>query len=199
MSLKKHLRYNAAALLCCGLLSACGPNSYVVLLENDNGTTGAIEVKGKDGSQLVDQALAGVELNGATPAFQVKQETLQDDFAAALAARPLNPKTFILKFEKGGAQLTTESEALLPSIVEEIGKHPGADISIIGHTDTAGDALKNIALGLVRAQFVANKLDEKNIKLAGKTVTSHGESNPIKPTPDDTDEAENRRVEISVR
>lgn len=186
-------------LVCGWLLSACGPTSYVVLLENDNGTTGAIEVKGKAGTQVVDKADAGVELDGAKQAFQLTQSEIQEEFAATLAARPMNPSNFILKFEKGGAQLTSESEALLPGIVEEIGKHPGADISIIGHTDTAGDAAKNIALGLVRAQFVANKLNERNIKVAGNTVTSHGESNPIKKTPDDTDEAENRRVEISVR
>lgn len=187
-------------LLAC-MLTGCGPSSYVVLLENDNGSTGAIEVKSTKGDSLVvDKAQSAAALDGSVqPAFQVSTETLQEEFGAALAARPINPKSFILKFESGGAKLTAESEALLPSVIEEISKHPGADISIIGHTDTAGDASKNVALGLIRAQFVANKLDERNINVAGKTITSHGESNPIKPTPDNTDEAENRRVEVTVR
>jgi peptidoglycan-associated lipoprotein len=199
--MRKTFDFHPVLLLLCGaVLSGCAPEAYVVLLENDNGTTGSIQVSGPEGTSIVNKAKTAAELNGATrEPFAISDETIDETFGPALAAMPIKPEMFILKFETGGAKLTPESEALLPSVLTEIGKHPGADISIIGHTDTQGDAKKNIELGLKRAQFVADKLHQQNIQVYHETVTSHGESNPIVATPDNIDEPQNRRVEITVR
>jgi outer membrane protein OmpA-like peptidoglycan-associated protein len=116
-----------------------------------------------------------------------------------LAAQPLPPKRFLLYFETGGVQLTPESQQLFPQVLVEILLHPAVDISVIGHTDTAGDADKNWELGLTRAQSVADMLISKNVKVLELTISSHGESNLLVPTPDDTPEPMNRLVEISVR
>jgi outer membrane protein OmpA-like peptidoglycan-associated protein len=185
------------------LLGACAsppkPVSYVALLESPDGSTGKIVVRGSKGEQLIDQAKAGAPLDGSQPAAPVSEEKLKQDFSAAMAARPLLPERFLLYFESGGAVLTAESATLLPKIIESVAGRPGVDVSIIGHSDTVGKADANAALALKRAQTIADLLKEKGLKAAALSVESHGESNLLIKTPDETAEPRNRRVEVSIR
>lgn len=113
--------------------------------------------------------------------------------------RPPLLERFLLNFESGDTQLTAESAALLPKIVDNAAKRPGVDASIIGHTDTVGKADANTALALRRAISVARMIKARGLKVVALTVESHGESNPLVKTPDETAEPRNRRVEISLR
>lgn len=185
------------------LLGACAsppkPVSYAALLENPDGSTGKIVVKGSKGEQLIDQAKSGAPLDGSQPAAPVSEEKLQRDFGAAMAARPLLPERFLLYFDSGGVILTTESAALLPKIIDSVTRRPGVDVSIIGHTDTLGKAEANAVLALKRAQAIADLLKGKGLQAAALSIESHGESNLLVKTPDETPEPRNRRVEISIR
>lgn len=182
------------------LLAACSPRSYVTLLENTDGSVGKVIVSGEKGSSIIDKPSFGVALDGSSKEqFSVSAERIDQDFKQALDAQPVPPKRFLLYFETGGAQLTANSQQLLPQVLDEILRHPAVDISVIGHTDTAGDAEKNQELGLTRAQSVADLLLSKQVKVLELTVSSHGESNLLVPTPDNTPEPLNRLVEISVR
>jgi len=126
-----------------------------------------------------------------------------------MAARAIPPQTFLLYLESGSAKLTTESEQLIPRIVEAIRTRTRPGVSIIGHTDTAGDAAANQRLGQERAQLIAQHLGLlprdgaparlSDVQLSDLTVTSHGESNLLVRTPDNTPEARNRRVEVTIR
>ena len=109
------------------------------------------------------------------------------------------PRRYLLYFQTGGLELTEESRALLPQIVDDVRTRPAADVSVIGHTDTVGSADANEALGLKRAQGMADLLLEQGLKPFALSVESHGESDLLIPTPDETDEPRNRRVEVSVR
>ena len=182
------------------LLAACSPRSYVTLLENTDGSAGKVIVTGEQGSSVIDKPSFGAALDGSSKElFPVSGERIDQDFKQALDAQPVLPKRFLLYFETGGAQLTAESLQLLPQVLDEILRHPAVDISVIGHTDTAGDAEKNQELGLTRAQSVADLLLSKEIKVLELTISSHGEANLLVPTPDNTPEPLNRLVEISVR
>jgi outer membrane protein OmpA-like peptidoglycan-associated protein len=182
------------------LLGACaGNSSYVALLESPDGSTGKIIVTGKRGEQVIDTAGTGALLDGSRTAESVPEEKLKQDFAAAMAARPLLPEHFLLYFESGGIQLTAESAALLPRIIENAAARPGVDVSIIGHTDTLGPADANEALALQRAQAVGRAIEAMGLKVKALTVESHGERNLLVQTPDETAEPRNRRVEIAVR
>lgn len=182
------------------LLAACaGSSSYVALLESPDGSTGRIIVTGKRGEQVIDTAGTGALLDGSRTAEPVPEEKLKQDFSAAMAARPLLPEHFLLYFESGGVQLTAESVALLPRIIENSAARPGVDVSIIGHTDTLGQADANEALALQRAQAVGRAIEAMGLKMKALTVESHGERNLLVQTPDETAEPRNRRVEIAVR
>ncbi|KAB2920026.1 MAG: OmpA family protein [Dechloromonas sp.] len=190
---------NILAALGLVLLAACGSKSYVVLLENPDGSTGAVVVKGSKGEQVIDRARHGAALDGAKPAAAVAEADIQRDFGSAMAARPLLPERFLLYFTSGGAQLTAESQALLPKIVDSAAKRPAVDVSIIGHTDTVGRAEQNEELALKRAQAIAELIKAKGLQVHALTVESHGERNPLVRTADEVAEPRNRRVEISLR
>ncbi|WP_374666299.1 OmpA family protein [Ramlibacter sp.] len=189
-------------LLATALLAGCAakqPPSYVVLLPDAQGKVGQVTVEGQKGRQTLTQPLQGSDLDGGRPPYPVPREQVQRDFGAALAAKPQPPEQFLLYFEPGGAELTAESKALLPRIVERARARAAADLSVIGHTDTQGRPEANEALGLQRANAVTQLLRGQGLSEAVISVESHGARNLLVPTPENTAEPRNRRVEITVR
>lgn len=185
---------------CLWLLNACS-QSYVVLLAEDDGSLGKVQVTTQQGTVVLQSNQEAVNLGkevGET--FAVSEERIKEDFGPALAASPQKPSSYYLYFEGGTATLTPESEADVPNIIEEIvRRRPAVDVSIIGHTDTVGDDQLNAKLSLERAQSVAALFMEAMPDVSKVKVDSHGEKNLLIPTPDNTDEAKNRRVEVTVR
>jgi peptidoglycan-associated lipoprotein len=198
--MKRILTQSALTLLLASLLGACAQKSYVTLIESPDGSTGKVIITGAKGQQqVIDKANFSAPVDGSAPAELVDPEKLAEDFAQARSASPQLPERFLLYFETGGSQLTPESLALLPSIIETASKRATFDMSIIGHSDTVGDAAANEALSLVRAQAIAELIKEKALKVDALSIESHGERNLLVPTPDETSEPRNRRVEISIR
>ncbi len=185
-----------AALVGC----AAGPQSYVVLLPNDDGTVGKVAVTGKQGTSVLANAREATLIAGAGgPTFVATQEQIARDFGAALAASPKKPLSFNLYFLSAEVKLTPESTADLARVAAEVASRPVPDIAIIGHTDTAGDARQNEKLGLERAKLVAAMLADAKLGASQMTVESHGENNLLVPTADNVAEPRNRRVEVTVR
>ena len=196
--------YLGAKLVCVAclssLLAACaGPQSYVALLPSPDGSLGKVVVQGQRGEQLLVKAQQGALLDGSKPPFDVSNEQLQLDFGAAMKARPAAPEQFLLYFETGGAELTAESKLLLQTIVEHALARPSVDMSVIGHSDTQGAADANEALALQRATAIAEQLRTLGLANTMMAIESHGERNLLVPTPDETPEPRNRRVEITLR
>jgi adhesin transport system outer membrane protein len=182
------------------VLAGCaGPRSYVVLLPSPDGTVGQVTVQGQRGNQVLAIASQGAELDGSEPPFEVKPEQLKEDFGAAMAARPPLPEQFLLYFESGGSELTAESKALLPRILARASERVSVDMSVIGHSDTQGAAEANENLALQRATAIAQQLRDLGLANTVLSVESHGERNLLVPTPDETAEPRNRRVEITLR
>lgn len=190
------------------LLAACAsppppappkPKSYVTLLESPDGTTGKVVISGAKGEQVIDKAKHAALLDGSTPAAPISDEKLQQDFGAAMAARPVLPERFLLYFESGGAKLTAESAALLPKVIANAAQRPGVDVAVIGHSDTVGKADANEKLSLQRAQAIAEQLKQQGLATEAISIESHGERNLLVPTADEVAEPRNRRVEISIR
>lgn len=177
------------------------PTSYVVLLNNDDGSTGKVQLTTPAGSTVLDTNRQGSNFSGpAGQTFAVSQEKIDRDFGRALAAMPTKPVSFLLYFAAGGARLTPDSELVVRQILDAIKQRAEADISIIGHTDTAGDDAANERLGLERARFVGNLIGSaSNIDRSKVAIESHGEKNLLVSTPDNTSEPRNRRVEVTVR
>ena len=175
-------------------------NAYLVLLPEADGSVGQVTFKSQGAETTLAQANAATRLGGlAGNTFTVAPEKVAKDFAAALAASPISHKTWLLYFEAGGTRLVPSSLALLATVKAEVAGRSAPDMSIIGHTDTAGDAAVNERLGLERARLVAGLLAAAIDQKVPTRIESHGETNLLVKTPDNTAEPRNRRVEVTVR
>jgi outer membrane protein OmpA-like peptidoglycan-associated protein len=180
--------------------TGCASKSYVVLMESPDGTTGAIVVETANGTTRVDKKMDAVALDGkSAKTFAVEQPRIDQDFSAALQAQPALPVTFRLYFETGTANLTQQSKADFQNVLTTLRARGPSAVSVIGHTDTEGKSSWNEQIGLKRAKAIAELFKKEGIQVIELVVTSHGESNLLVKTPDDTPEPRNRRVEIIVR
>jgi outer membrane protein OmpA-like peptidoglycan-associated protein len=195
-----------SAAFACGPRRVAGPardRELIVLLPDPDG--------GAAGRAVVASASAAVDLAGArdateiagnrppTPAAALDEARIQQVFGDALSALPPAPKLFNLYFQFDSDELTAEARALLPEILQIVKERPVPDVVAIGHTDTTGTAASNYQLGLRRATRVRELLVAAGLDAALIAVTSAGEAEPLIPTPDETLEPRNRRVEIAVR
>lgn len=175
----------------------------VVLATHPEGDAlGDATVTTPQGSVPLTRANEGVRVRlGAAPSTPaiLPAADIQRIFGDALAALPPAAVRYLLYFESGSDTLTPDSKALVAGILATVQARTRPDVSIIGHTDTTGTAPANVALGVRRASLVRDLLLAAGLEGELVEVASHGESNPVVPTPDNTAEARNRRVEVTVR
>jgi outer membrane protein OmpA-like peptidoglycan-associated protein len=185
------------------ITSGCAPTTTVVLLPDPDGKVGALTVSTEAGS--VDIAKAGeattVKSKKSLPSQPtiMPEEEINATFGEALASLPDPPVHFTLYFQSGSTALTNESADLLPRILQTANERESQSISVVGHTDTAGNRQYNLRLSTQRARSVSRLLIEKGIKESYIKSTSHGEENPLVKTADNVNEPRNRRVEVIVR
>jgi outer membrane protein OmpA-like peptidoglycan-associated protein len=199
----------AAALevACAGKHAAPAPpesaRTLVVLLpDSDTGVTGRAFVSNKAGSTDLNTTRdSSTATPSAAPAAvtTMSEEEVQRVFGDTLSALPPAPIHFTLYFKFESDELTDESRALLPVILKTVKERSIPEVLVVGHTDTMGTPQKNIDLGLARANTVRGLLVQVGLDASLIEVRSHGESDLLVKTPDETAEGRNRRVEISVR
>lgn len=193
----KHLNFTVAILPL--LLAAC-VSERVVLLPSADGHPGAVVVRDASGEQLINKPYTGtVRRFGSNSPTESSAEEIRDRFAAALAAQPVRPTTYLLYFQVGGNQLTESSLADFERIRKEVGERAASEIVVIGHTDRVGPAEGNDALSKRRADAIREQLIGTGVSPTKIEAIGRGERDPLVPTADDVDEPKNRRVEIIVR
>jgi outer membrane protein OmpA-like peptidoglycan-associated protein len=173
------------------------PNESVTVLPSADGHVGTVVVQRGDARRVLNQAYATSRNGEAVTIGSVQQ--VRDAFAATLQALPARPAVFTLNFITGTDELTEESKAELPKILEALKQRPVPDVQVIGHTDTVGEYRTNDQLSAQRAETVKGFLIGIGIAAERIQVSGRGEREPIVPTADNSDEPLNRRVEINVR
>lgn len=185
------------------LLTGCAAKNLVVLTPDPNGGVGHITVSNTAGSVEINTtnaftAIKDSESAPSTPAGMYPAK-IQDLFGKALAAQPLSPVHFILYFKIDSTDLLPESGDMVPEIIAGIHQRGSEMVSVVGHTDTAGDKAYNLRLSTLRAAAVKERLVELGIAESLIDVTSHGEENPLIKTGDNVKNEKNRRVEVVIR
>jgi outer membrane protein OmpA-like peptidoglycan-associated protein len=210
------IRLAAAVLvtIAAGLLANCGPqyarapegrgNADLIMLlpDPDSGTTGRAVVSNGPGSVDLDETrqFTLVGLNQPPTRVTVMNEPdVKRLFGDVLAALPPAPTHFTLFFRFESDELTDESRALVPDVLQAMKNRPVPEISVVGHTDTTGTPASNFELGMKRGIMVRNLLVDAGLDPSAVEVTSHGEAVLLVATPDEIYEARNRRVEITIR
>jgi outer membrane protein OmpA-like peptidoglycan-associated protein len=182
---------------------ACAPKAQFLLLPNSDGTVGKIVVQNAGGTQVVDHANHATHVDDPAQAPSepklMSASEIQETFGDVLRIPVRPPDHFILYFQEGKAELTAESKALFPEILQTIRDRKAADISVVGHTDTKGSPEVNFRISKQRAEAVAAMLEAEGVDRTSLDITSHGERNLLVQTPDEVSEPRNRRVEVTVR
>jgi outer membrane protein OmpA-like peptidoglycan-associated protein len=173
------------------------PNESVTVLPSADGHVGTVVVQRGDARRVLNQPYATSQ-NGEAVAI-ASAEQVKGAFASTLQALPARPAVFTLNFITGTDELTEESKAELPKILEALKERPVPDVQVIGHTDTVGEYRTNDQLSAQRAETVKGFLVGIGIAAERIQVSGRGEREPVVPTGDNTDEPLNRRVEINVR
>lgn len=178
------------------------PTVIALLPDPDTGVTGKIRVSNEFGALMVETPRTATTVTAqAAPGTprSMSEDEVSRLFAAALAALPPPPKHFILYFKFESDTFTAESSAKIPEVLESVKRLSVPEVVVIGHTDTMGEKKANVALGMKRALAVRNVLVSAGVAPGLIEVASHGESDLLVKTRDNTPEPRNRRVEISVR
>ena len=113
------------------------------------------------------------------------------------AAPPMPlPEQGRIYFEFDKSDLTPEAQAALEDVIFDIRDRELSGIVSGGHADTAGPADYNMGLSERRAETVATELVTAGIPADIIVTEWFGETQLAVPTPDNTPEQANRRVEI---
>jgi outer membrane protein OmpA-like peptidoglycan-associated protein len=174
----------------------------VVLLTDDNGTTGVARISNPVGRAELTKPRETADILATQAPGRIRimdDREVQQVFGAALTALPLPPVRVVLQFQFDSEELTTQSRAELPALVRQVRDRPAPEVVVIGHTDTVGASDLNLQLGQRRADSVRRILVDAGVTSDFIETRSHGEADPAVRTRDETSEPANRRVEITLR
>ena len=135
-----------------------------------------------------------------------------NDAIASYAPPPPPPSVVTLDsmslFDSGRAQLKPGSTRAMVGALEMIKAHfakgptsgaPGIRILVAGYTDNVGNAQRNLALSIARAQAVRDWLIEVSaIPATQFAIQGYGDTRPIATNDTPAGRARNRRVEITL-
>ena len=115
---------------------------------------------------------------------------------------PLEPKQhvmeeiFEIRFDFDQSTIKPEYEDIIRQLVATTKANKNIKVSVVGHTDTSGSNAYNYALGGRRAEAVQKMLIAYGIPASQIIAVSAGEEDLKVPTPNNTPNAENRRVRV---
>ena len=102
-----------------------------------------------------------------------------------------------ITFDVNSDRLRPESNPVLKVVAEAMKAEPGLKLRIEGHTDSTGDAAKNLDLSKRRAEAVkAALVSQFGVGADRLTTEGLGQTKPVKPNDTPQGRAENRRVEF---
>lgn len=107
-------------------------------------------------------------------------------------------KNRIIEFESGSAVLAPSGIQILDEMAAALNKVAGKKVKISGHTDSSGDAGKNLALSQARAAAVKSYLISKAIPARNLSAEGFGSSQPVADNATAEGRRKNRRIEFEV-
>jgi outer membrane protein OmpA-like peptidoglycan-associated protein len=191
----------------CLILAGCAASTGVSLLpgekddlgqQNETGAVVVLDPGSEQDIRVIDQANSRSGVKGSRVAVKsVTPEALEAKFGDLLTTLPRKPKSILLYFKPNSLDLVDPSK--IDEVTREIKSRDGADIQIIGHTDTTGDDSLNDRVSADRSIAVQALLVAKGIDVGITRTSGRGERELRVKTDDNVANDENRRVEIIVR
>jgi len=107
-------------------------------------------------------------------------------------------KNRIIEFESGSAILAASGMQILDEMAVALKRVRGKKVKILGHTDSSGDADKNIILSQQRADAVKTYLIHKNTPAESLSTEGLGSNKPVADNTTVEGRKKNRRIEFEV-
>ena len=154
--------------------------------------------------------LLGMRWNFGTPAAAPAPQQVQAPAPAAAApaqppaplpapvAAAAGPRNFTVFFDFDKSDITSDAQRVLAEAANSAKSGNFTRVTATGHTDTMGTPRYNMALSIRRANAVRDALVREGIPSSAIVVVGRGETQLLVPTPDQTREPRNRRVEIVI-
>ncbi|GAB4123823.1 MAG: hypothetical protein OHK0045_03840 [Raineya sp.] len=102
-----------------------------------------------------------------------------------------------ITFDVGSDKIKPESYGILKEIAQILAENPTVKVKIVGHTDSDGDANKNLDLSKKRANAISKVLSgEFKIDASRMQTDGKGATEPSEPNTTPQGKANNRRVEF---
>ena len=163
--------------------------------------------------QIGDELVSREEFVNMMMAMRAELKAINDRLDALQAASgektmikvqqiPLEPQqhvmeeVFEIRFDFNKSIIKPEYQELIKKLASATQENKNIKVSVVGHTDTAGSSNYNYALGGRRAEAVQKMLIEYGIPSSQIVAVSAGEEDLAVPTPDNTPNADNRRVRV---
>lgn len=100
-------------------------------------------------------------------------------------------------FAINSSVLTPESSVVLDRVASSLKEHPEVRLEVGGHTDSNGDAARNLGLSTARAESVRTYLIGKGVPAGQLASKGYGSQRPVADNSTEAGRALNRRVELS--
>ena len=168
------------------------------------------QVSHADGAPIVG-AVIGAIAGGAVGNYmdkqrlELKEKLAQEERNKALAITQLAPDTIKIgvasdaSFDVGSATLSPAAQATFAKIAATLKDYDKTVIHVVGHTDTLGSAENNQSLSDRRAAAVGSYIESQGLIAGRVREEGRGERELLVRTPDQTNEARNRRVDIIIK
>ena len=181
----------------CTLATDADADGVADSMDKCAGTPAGVKVDDKgcpvdtDGDGVADYldkcpTVAGIASNKGCP--EVKAET-KKIFAQALQG---------IQFESGKEVLKVSSNSILDKVAEILLENASYGLEVNGHTDSQGDAAKNLALSQKRAEAVKSYIVSKGINASRLSAKGFGSTVPVADNNTAAGRSKNRRVEFKV-
>ena len=127
-------------------------------------------------------------------------DSSEEDKALEAACNAIKENPLVLHFNSGSASinLTAEQREKIAAISKCVDKL-GVRVQLEGHTDSSGDANRNIVLGQNRADFAKSYFIKNGILSSNIDTSSKGEAEPVADNATKEGQAENRRTVVTIK
>jgi len=172
----------------------------VVVLADENGAVGAVEVDDGTTKTVLDKEYASAEIgaDGRARGLPAEATSVSAQFGAAMAARPAGAR--IILYFTARSEPARDLTGPLDNLVAELKAKGTYTVEVVGHTDQTGSEKSNLKIGRERAQVIADRLIAAGIPADRITIKSMGSKEPaVKRKSNRVVELRNRRVEIWVK